>query len=121
MDQAGARRRCQGRDAESSHQRRRRPRHRQLSLYPQVEIMRKTIWLLLLIRLSVAHGADATTRPTRILVTNERSGDVTVIDAATNAIVATIPVGTRPRGIRISPDGKLAFVAVSATPISGPG
>src|SRR4051812_6638762 len=56
----------------------------------------------------------------RVLVTNERSGDVTVIDADSNQVIATIPVGKRPRGIRVSPDGKRAYVAVSGTPISGP-
>ena len=34
-----------------------------------------------------------------IYVTNERSGDVSVIDGETNAVVATIPAGKRPRGI----------------------
>ena len=39
-------------------------------------------------------------------VTNEGSGEVTVIDTATDSVVATIPVGTRPRGARVSADGK---------------
>ena len=30
--------------------------------------------------------------------------------------MATIPVGTRPRGVRISPDGKTVFVALSGSP-----
>ena len=34
-----------------------------------------------------------------VYVTNETSGDLTVIDAATNAVIATIPLGKRPRGI----------------------
>src|SRR3954471_9218758 len=56
----------------------------------------------------------------QIFVTNEKSGDVTVINAADRAVVATIPVGKRPRGIRVSPDGKTVYVAVSGTPISAP-
>src|ERR1051326_4086689 len=55
-----------------------------------------------------------------IYVTNEKSGDVSAIDGATHEVLATIPVGKRPRGIRVSPDSKTLFVAVSGTPISAP-
>ena len=33
-----------------------------------------------------------------VYVTNEQSGDLTVIDGATHAVTATIPLGKRPRG-----------------------
>src|SRR5579871_3590430 len=56
----------------------------------------------------------------QICVSNERSGDVTVIDGTSGKVVATIPVGKRPRGITASPDGKTIYVALSGTPISGP-
>ena len=56
----------------------------------------------------------------QIYVTNERSGDVTVIDGGDFKVVGTIPVGKRPRGIHLSPDGKRVYVAVSGTPIEGP-
>ena len=39
-------------------------------------------------------------------VTNEDSQELSVIDTRTDSVVATIPVGTRPRGVRVSPDGK---------------
>src|SRR5215212_645436 len=55
-----------------------------------------------------------------VCVTNERSGEVTVIDGAAHRPVATIPVGKRPRGIHASPDGKRLYVAVSGSPITGP-
>ena len=55
-----------------------------------------------------------------VCVSNERSGNVTVIDAATDKVVATIPAGKRPRGIQASPDGKTLYVAVSGSPIIGP-
>jgi YVTN family beta-propeller protein len=56
----------------------------------------------------------------QIYVSNERSGDVTVIDGASLEAVATFPVGKRPRGIHASPDGKTVYVALSGTPIGGP-
>src|SRR5206468_2085788 len=56
----------------------------------------------------------------RVYVTNEASGDVTVIDAATDGVLATIPVGKRPRGIQVSPDGTTVYVALSGSPLAGP-
>lgn len=56
-----------------------------------------------------------------VYVTNERSGDLTVIDPATMSAVATIPLGKRPRGIRSSPDGSQLYIALSGSPISPPG
>lgn len=57
----------------------------------------------------------------RIYVTNEDSNDVTVIDADAEEVVATIPVGKRPRGLRLSPDRRTLYVALSGSPKAGPG
>src|SRR5271167_1594233 len=56
----------------------------------------------------------------QIFVSNEKSGDVTVIDGSDFKVTATIPVGKRPRGIHVSPDGKTVYVALSGTPIEEP-
>ena len=56
----------------------------------------------------------------QIVVSNERSNDVTVISGTDYSVLATIPVGKRPRGIHGSPDGKLVYVALSGTPIAAP-
>src|SRR6187397_178365 len=57
----------------------------------------------------------------RLFVTNEVSGDISVIDVAARKVLTTIPVGKRPRGIRVSPDGSTLYVALSGSPIAGPG
>src|SRR2546428_418056 len=57
----------------------------------------------------------------RVFVTNEASGDLTVIDAATQTVIATAPLGKRPRGIKASPDRKSLYVALSGSPNAGPG
>src|SRR5918994_2055149 len=57
----------------------------------------------------------------RLFVTNEQGGDISVVDVAAQRVVATIPVGKRPRGIRLSPDGSLLYVALSGSPIAPPG
>jgi YVTN family beta-propeller protein len=72
---------------------------------------------------SATHHSSPSTphSPLRIYISNERSNDVSVIDPATNAVVATIPVGKRPRGIHVTRDNKSVFVALSGSPIGGPG
>jgi PQQ-dependent catabolism-associated beta-propeller protein len=49
-------------------------------------------------------------------VTNEDSQELSVIDTRTDSVVASFPVGTRPRGVHVSPDGKTVFVALSGSP-----
>ena len=56
-----------------------------------------------------------------MFVSNERSGDVTVIDGATDSVVGSFPVGKRPRGIHATPDGRRLFVALSGSPRMAPG
>ncbi len=43
-------------------------------------------------------------------VTNLGSNNVSVIDTASNSVIATVSVGTAPYGIAISPDGSLVYV-----------
>src|SRR5438445_5000838 len=56
-----------------------------------------------------------------VFVSNEHSDDVTVIDGATDEIVATFRVGKRPRGIHAAPDGRRLFVTLSGSPRMAPG
>ena len=56
----------------------------------------------------------------QIFVSNEKSGDVTVINGGDFSVAATVPVGKRPRGIHASPDGNTVYVALSGTPIEAP-
>lgn len=72
--------------------------------------------------ISLAASAVVAAEPSGFLVcvSNERSDDVTIIDGSSQQVLATIPVGKRPRGIHASSDGKTLFVAVSGSPISGP-
>ncbi len=55
-------------------------------------------------------------RAERVYVSNEDDGSVTVIDADRGAAIATIAVGKRPRGLALSRDGRLLYVAVSGVP-----
>ena len=72
-------------------------------------------------------AADETAPPPRpagsyhVYVTNERSGNLTIIDSVTNDVISTVPLGKRPRGIHVSPDKSTIYVALSGSPIAGPG
>lgn len=57
----------------------------------------------------------------RVYVSDEDGGNVVVISTSSDSVVARIPVGKRPRGLRVSPDGTRLFVALSGLPKSGPG
>jgi YVTN family beta-propeller protein len=87
------------------------------------------IALLCVLGLALTGQVDAAALPRkpgvavayRVLVTNERGGTLSVIDGASRKVIATLPLGKRPRGLKTSPDGKLLYVALSGSPIAGPG
>lgn len=57
----------------------------------------------------------------RAYVSDETGGNVVIVDPEVGKVVSTIAVGKRPRGLRLSPDGKVLYVALSGSPIAGPG
>lgn len=57
----------------------------------------------------------------RVYVSNEMGGTVSVVDPIARRVISTIDVGKRPRGVRVSADGRTAFVALSGSPMGGPG
>jgi PQQ-dependent catabolism-associated beta-propeller protein len=65
---------------------------------------------------AVLLGASMAAHAGRAYVSNEDGHSVTVIDTDKNEVVATIPVGKRPRGISVSHDGALVYVALSGLP-----
>jgi YVTN family beta-propeller protein len=96
--------------------------------------MAKTIHLLLLAffallsscRPTAATKEEVTQTPQvegkyRIYVTNEASGEMSIIDSARHEVTATVKLGKRPRGIHASPDGKTIYVALSGSPMAPPG
>ena len=65
-------------------------------------------------------GCKKKSSPELVYVSAEASGEVVVVDPATGAITTRIPVGKRPRGLKISPDGQVLYVALSGSPRAGP-
>ena len=89
---------------------------------------RRVVVLGALAVLAAASGAcradappPAPARPQRVYVSNETAGTIAIIDPAAGKVLAAIPVGKRPRGLRVSRDGTQLYVALSGSPIAPPG
>lgn len=82
----------------------------------QKQNMSLALACLLFICLAAAHASAA--ERFRVYVTNEQDGTLSVVDGDSLSVIATIPAGKRPRGIRLSPDGKRLYVALSGSPIA---
>jgi YVTN family beta-propeller protein/VCBS repeat-containing protein len=61
------------------------------------------------------HGVVLSSDGARVYVANFGDGTVSVIDAATNAVTATITVGFEPHAVAVSPDGTRVYVTNSGT------
>jgi YVTN family beta-propeller protein len=59
--------------------------------------------------------------PGLLYVSDEEGGVVLAINPSAATIVTRIPVGKRPRGLKLSRDGKWLYVALSGSPRGGPG
>src|SRR5438128_4157376 len=87
------------------------------------QLLHRTIWqhlsivLFLLLSMGVGLGTARALAQTRAYVTNNsnssNSNTVSVIDTATNTVIATIPVGVASNGpfwVAVTPDGTRAYV-----------
>jgi YVTN family beta-propeller protein len=72
----------------------------------------KVLWLAC----TIGAFAPIVAQAERAYVSNEDGQSVSVIDTQTNKVVATIPVGKRPRGMKLNEDGTRLYVAVSGLP-----
>jgi YVTN family beta-propeller protein len=77
--------------------------------------------LLLIAACTREPAPDAPTSAYRVYVTNEGSGDISIIDPVKRAVIGRVALGKRPRGIIASPDQRLLYIALSGSPIAGPG
>ncbi|MFL6577830.1 MAG: beta-propeller fold lactonase family protein [Povalibacter sp.] len=66
--------------------------------------------------LALSLGCSAVALGHTLYVSNEDGHSVSVVDTHTGTVTATIDVGKRPRGLKLSHDGSLLYVAVSGVP-----
>ena len=71
--------------------------------------LKSTFWMAGVLVAVALSGVHAVAAPFAY-VTNLENGTVSVIDAATQTVVATIPVGNGPIGVAVTPDGTHAYV-----------
>jgi YVTN family beta-propeller protein len=68
-----------------------------------------------------AAGSTPTPAGHLLYVSDETGASIVVIDPQKAEVVQRIAVGKRPRGVRLSRDGRQLLVALSGSPIAGPG
>jgi YVTN family beta-propeller protein len=71
-------------------------------------------WIITVLAFTLA-GLSVSVDPARAFlayVSNEKGNTVSVIDTEKMETIATIKTGQRPRGIEVSRDGKLVYVAL---------
>ena len=66
-------------------------------------------------------GRQSASGSNLVFVTNEFSGDLSIVNGSTGQVEGTYPLGKRPRGIKLSPDGRVLYVALSGSPVAPPG
>jgi YVTN family beta-propeller protein len=76
----------------------------------------RTLTLLAATLLSALVLSPQVQAASRLYVSNEDGETVTVLDAQRDEVVATVPVGKRPRGMKLNLDGSRLYVAVSGLP-----
>lgn len=63
-----------------------------------------------------ASEAEWPTGGSLVYVSNEDSGDISIISTVSNDVIATLNVGKRPRGIKVDHTGEKVLVALSGSP-----
>jgi len=81
---------------------------------------RRSFLSLALIAGSFLAGCHKKPDPKLLYVSAEGSGEVIVVDPEFASVLARIPVGKRPRGLKVSRDGRYLYVALSGSPRGGP-
>src|SRR5262245_2104726 len=69
----------------------------------------------------VCGRAPARVSGVHVYASNEEGGDVVVIDPDAGKVLERIPVGKRPRALRLTREGTALLVALSGSPIHTPG
>lgn len=77
--------------------------------------------LCVVLSLCSCSRTHATPQAAVVYASNEDEGTVVVVDPVGSRVLDRIAVGKRPRGMKLSRDGKRLFVALSGSPRGGPG
>jgi YVTN family beta-propeller protein len=81
----------------------------------------RRLWLCIPLSVCACSRTHPSAQPAVVYVSNEDEGTVVAIDPAAGRVLDRVAVGKRPRGMKLSRDGKRLFVALSGSPRGGPG
>lgn len=76
----------------------------------------RAVWIALTVGAVAEPAAQAAAQAVRAYVSNEDGHSIAVLDTQRGEVIETIPVGKRPRGLKLSHDGTRLYVAVSGLP-----
>ena len=88
---------------------------------PRLRLLFNACFPLLLITACGREPTSPASASPRLYVADETGGVVAVVDPDAGSVLERISVGKRPRGIRFAHDGRHVLVALSGSPIAGPG
>jgi len=83
-------------------------------------LRRSLLGLASIVALCLFGGCHKKPDPKLLYVSAEGSGEVIVVDPEFASVQARIAVGKRPRGLKVSRDGRYLYVALSGSPRGGP-
>ena len=75
------------------------------------KLLLRPVIKVVMFALLLCFGSGAALAQTRAYVTNAQSNSVSVIDTATFSVIATVPVGSSPSAVAVTPNGRFAYVA----------
>src|SRR5262245_14792886 len=84
-----------------------------VSVACRAALLTRSAFLSALVMAIAMAGPGTAQAGVRVFVTNEKSDNVTVIDAGTREVIKTIALGKRPRGVAASPDGRRVYISNS--------
>lgn len=76
----------------------------------------KNNWLFTAVQIGLLAWSGATWAADKVYVANEGADTVSVLDAASFKILASVRVGKMPHNVQVSPDGKLVWVTNNGEP-----
>lgn len=77
--------------------------------------MRSRVLFTVCVAAGLAAPAAARAKP-MLLISTEAGGEVVLVDPTSAKVVDRVNVGARPRGLRLSPNGRQLFVAIAGAP-----
>jgi YVTN family beta-propeller protein len=73
-------------------------------------------WPVATLQAGLMAWAGASVAADKVYVANEDADTISVLDAASFQVLATVPVGKAPHNVQVSPDGKTAWVTNNGEP-----